>query len=154
MPLQHDTRPLDGRRGVITAVIDGSVVELAEIKNITATVTKRKTEYYVLGDPATRNKSAGWTGTGSATYHYVTSRWTKMLIDYAKTGVDVYFSMVITNDDPGSSAGRQSIKLGQCNINGGSVAIVDIGSDLLENSFEFTFAEVDNLELFNELFAA
>lgn len=152
MPLQHDTRPLDGRRGVITATIDGNVVELAEIKNITANVAKRKTEYNVLGDPATRNKSAGWTGTGSATYHYVTSRWTKMLIDYAKTGVDVYFSMVITNDDPGSSAGRQSVKLGQCNIDGGDVARIDIDTDLLENSFDFTFAEVDSLETFNDLF--
>ena len=152
MPLLHDTRPVDGRRGVITAVIDGNVVELAEIKNITANIAKVKSEYRVLGDPATRNKSAGWVGTGSATYHYVTSRYTKMLIDYAKTGVDTYFSMVITNDDPGSSAGRQSIKLGQVNIDGGDIAHLDVDADNLEGSFDYTFSEVDNLELFNELF--
>ena len=75
-----------------------------------------------------------------------------MLIDYAKTGKDVYFSMVITNDDPGSSAGRQSVKLGQCNVDGGDIAKLDIESDLLDNSFDFTFAEVDSLEMFNDLF--
>lgn len=152
MPLLHDSRPVNGKRGIVMATIGGNVVELAEIKNITATLTKRKTEYNVLGDPATRNKSAGWTGTGSATYHYVTSRYTKMLIDYAKTGQDNYFSMVITNDDPGSTAGRQSIKLGQVNIDGGDIAHLDIDADLLESAFNFTFSEVDSLDLFNELF--
>lgn len=152
MPLYHDTKPIDGKRGIITATINGVVEELAEIKNINANIAKRKTEYNVLGDPATRNKSAGWTGTGSATYHYVSSRWSKMLIDYANTGNDVYFTMIITNDDPGSSAGVQTVKLGQCNIDGGDVAIIDVDTDLLENSFDFTFSEVDSLSAFNDLF--
>lgn len=153
MPLLHDTRPANGKRGIIMATINGNVEELAEIKSVTANIAKRKSAYNVLGDPAERSKSAGWVGTGSATYHYVTSRYTKMLIDYAKTGVDVYFTMVITNDDPGSSAGRQSIKLGQVNIDGGDIARLDVGADFLEGSFNYTFSEVDNLELFNELFA-
>lgn len=150
--LQHDTRPVDGRRGVITAVIDGNVVELAEVKSLTATLDKNKTSYRVLGDPADRHKSAGWSGTGDFTYHYVTSRWTKMLIDYARTGKDVYFTMVVTNDDPGSSAGRNSTSLTQCNIDSGDVAMMDIDSDGLEGSVGFTFSGVDNPETFNELF--
>ena len=152
MPLLHDARPLDGRAGIVIATINGLVTELAEVKNITATIEKRKSEYNVLGDSATRSKSAGWTGTGSATFHYLTSRWTKMLIDYAKTGRDLYFDMVITNSDPGSSAGTQRIKLGQCNIDGGDIAVIDVDSEFLESSFDFTFSEVDDLELFNELF--
>lgn len=154
MPLQHDTRPTDGRRGTIIATIGGVVEELAEVKNLTATITKNKTAYRVLGDPADRHKSAGWAGAGNATYHWVTSRWQKMLIEYAKTGVDVYFSMVVTNDDPGSSAGRNSVKLGQCNIDSGDIAKIDIDTDMLEGSFDFTFSEVDSLEAFNDLFAA
>ena len=75
-----------------------------------------------------------------------------MLIDYAKTGRDLYFDMVITNSDPGSSAGTQRIKLGQCNIDGGDIAVIDVDSEFLESSFDFTFSEVDDLELFNELF--
>lgn len=153
MPLQHDTRPTDGRRGTIIATIGGVVEELAEVKNLKAKITKNKTSYRVLGDPADRHKSAGWAGSGNATYHWVTSRWQKMLIDYAKTGIDVYFSMVVTNDDPGSSAGRNSVKLGQCNIDSGDIALIDIGTDMLEGSFDFTFSEVDSLEAFNALFA-
>jgi len=152
MPLQHDTRPVDGRRGIIIATIGGNVVELAEIKNLTATIDKNKSSYRVLGDPGERHKSAGWSGTGSATYHWVTSRWQKMLIDYAKTGEDVYFTIVVTNDDPGSSAGRNSVKLGQCNIDSGDIVMIDIDTDLLEGSFDYTFSEVDSLEAFNEIF--
>jgi len=152
MPLQHDTRPVEGRRGIITATIGTNIEELAEVKNLTATFTKNKSSYRVLGDPADRHKSAGWTGAGSFTYHWVTSRWQKMLIDYAKTGVDIYFTMVVTNDDPGSSAGRNSVKLGQCNIDGGDIALIDIDTDMLESSCDFTFSEVDSLEAFNELF--
>jgi len=154
MSLLHDTRPVEGRRGVITAVIAGNVEELAEIKNITANIAKNKSSYRVMGDPADRHKSAGWAGTGSFTYHWVTSRWQKMLIDYAKTGIDVYFTMVITNDDPGSSAGRNSVKLGQCNIDGGDIAMLDIDTDMLEGSCDYTFSEVDNMEAFNALFPA
>jgi len=151
MPLQHDTRPISGKRGIITATIDGNVVELAEVKNINANIAFNKTEYNVLGDPATRHKPAGWTGTGSATYHYVTSRWTKMIIDAAKTGKHVFFTMIITNDDPGSSSGTQTIKLGQCNIDGGDIAAIDVDTELLESSFDYTFSEVDGLEYFNEI---
>jgi len=152
MPLAHDTRPVEGRRGTIIATIGGNVEELAELKNITANLDKNKQSYRVMGDPSDRHKAAGWAGTGSATYHYVTSRWKKMLIDYAKTGVDVYFTMVITSDDPGSSAGVDSVSLGQCNIDGGEVAIMDIDADLLEASFDFTFSEIDSLSAFNALF--
>ena len=34
-----------------------------------------------------------------------------MIADYKKTGVDLYFDMVIENEDPQSSAGKQSILL-------------------------------------------
>lgn len=150
--LQHETRPVDGRRGIITAIIDGSVVELAEVKALTATIDKNKSSYRVLGDPADRHKSAGWSGSGNFTYHYVTSRWQKMLINYAKTGIDVYYTMVVTNDDPGSSAGRNSVKLEQCNIDSGDIAMIDIESEGLEGSANFTFSGVDDIEAFNELF--
>jgi len=104
-----------------------------------------------LGDRAARHKYSGWTGTGSATYHWVSPRWIKMIIEAAKTGKIPYFTMNVKNDDPGSSAGRQTIKLGQVSIDGGDIAKIDIETDLLEGSFNFTFSEVDGLDYFNEV---
>ena len=151
MPLQHDAIPISGREGEVTAVIDGNVVTLLEIKTINASIAFNKSEYHVLGDRATRHKYAGWTGTGSATYHWVSPRWTKMIIDGAKTGKFPYFTMNIKNDDPASSVGRQTIKLGQVSIDGGEITKVDTETDMLEGSFDFTFSEADGLEYFNEV---
>lgn len=45
----------------------------------------------------------------SGTAHYNQSVLRQALLDYKNTGEDVYFEMQITNDDPTSDAGRQTI---------------------------------------------
>lgn len=151
MALAFDAVPVHGREGTVTAVINGNVVTLAEIKTLTGTIDFNKSEYNVLGDRATRHKYAGWTGTGSCTYHWLSPRFVRMIIKGTKTGVMPYFTINATNDDPGSSAGTQTIKLGQVSIDGGNVIQLDVDSEALEGSFGFTFSEIDGLEYFNEI---
>lgn len=141
---------ISGKEGSVWGTIDGKVRELAEIKSLTATINKTKKEFKALGKRGTQSKATGWTGTGSINFYYVTSDWAKMLIDYAKTGKDVYFDLVVKNEDPSSSIGMQKIKLGQCNIDGADIAKIDVEADFLENSFNFTFSDVDLLEKFTE----
>jgi len=149
MALAFDAVPVHGREGTVTAVISGNVVTLGEIKTLTGSIEFNKSEYNVLGDRATRHKYAGWTGTGSCTYHWLSPVFTAMIIRGAKTGVMPFFTITATNDDPASSAGRQTIKLGQVSINGGDIVQLDVDSESLEGSFDFTFSEVDGLEYFN-----
>ena len=75
------------------------------------TIGKTKTEVPILGKTGKGNKATGWKGTGSLTAHYNTSIFRKMMLDYKNTGEDVYFEMQITNEDPTSGAGRQTIIL-------------------------------------------
>jgi len=150
MALAFDAVPVHGREGIVTAVIDGNVVTLGEIKTLTATIEFNKSEYNVLGDRATRHKYAGWTGTGSLTYHWLSPILVRMMIRGAKTGVMPFFTITATNDDPASSAGRQAIKLGQVSINGGEIIQLDVDNEALEGSVDFTFSQVDGLEFFNE----
>ena len=86
---------ISGIEGTVWATIDGQVVECAEIRNLTPTMDKNKTEVKTLGQRGTQHKATGWSGSGSFTFYYVTTRWTKMLIDYAKTGKDLYFDIVV-----------------------------------------------------------
>ena len=151
MPLAHDSIPVTGNAGTVTATIGGTVYELAEIKNVTATITFNKTAYKVMGSQAERHKAAGWTGAGDVSYHWVSPRFQRMIIEAAKTGVQPYFSMTITNDDAGSSAGTQSIWLGQVNIDGGDIAKLELDADMLEGSYNFTFSEVDGLSYFDDI---
>ncbi|MGL5514151.1 MAG: phage tail tube protein [Sporomusa sp.] len=150
MPLAFDNIPIHGKEGSVTAVINGSVVELAEVKTLTANIEFNKESYNALGVRATLHKSAGWTGTGSITYHWVSRRFVKMAIDAANSGKMPYFTINVTNDDPGSSAGRQTIKLGQVSIDGADIAQIDVDNTMLEGSFDFTFSEISGLEYFNE----
>lgn len=141
---------ISGKEASIWATIGGEVVELAEVKSFTANIAKTKKEFKALGKRGTQSKATGWTGTGTLNFYYVSSRWAKMLIDYAKTGVDTYFNLTAKNEDPSSSIGAQKITLGQCNLDGGDIAKIDVEADFLDHSFNFTFSDVDIPEQFKQ----
>ena len=139
---------LSGQSGKATATINGSVEEMFYLKDIEATLEKNKTEVKTLGKRGVQNKAAGWTGTGSMTLYYVTSLFRKQAIDYVKTGRDTNFTITIVNDDPGSSVGKQTIVLYNCNIDSVILAKLDVESDVLDESIDFTFDDVDILDAF------
>ena len=119
--------------------------------NLEATMEKNKTEVPILGKTSKGNKSTGCTYTGSATFHYNTSIFRKMLYEYKKTGKDVYFDIQVTNEDPTSSVGRQTIILKDCNIDGGLLAKFDADEEYLEDEFDFTFEDWEIPEEFTML---
>lgn len=142
---------VNGAEGTCTAVINKEVVEIMELMNITATIDKNKSDFRALGSRATQHKTTSWSGTGSATVRYVSSRWAKLVVDYVKTGKDTYFDIVVTNQDPGSATGRQVIRLSKCNLDGTDIAKLDIDAEFLDQEINFTFSDVDILTEFNKL---
>lgn len=119
--------------------------------NLEAKFEKNKVEVPILGRTAKGNKAAGWKGTGSATFHYNTSVFRQMMLDYANTGEDVYFDIQITNEDPTSDAGRQTIVLYDCNIDGGVLAKFDADGGYLDEDMDFTFESFKMPESFSGL---
>ena len=142
---------ISGKEGSLLATINGSVYEVAECKNIKAEMTKKKAEFRALGYRGTQHKATGWSGSGSMDIYYASSRWAKMVIDYCKTGKDVYFSLLVTNEDPTSSIGKQRVKLMDCNLDSAVIAQLDVDADFLESSANFTFSDVDLLDQFASL---
>lgn len=139
---------ISGKEGMIWATIDGKVKELAEVRSFTATFDKTKTEFRSLGQRGTQYKATGWNGTGTLDLYYVSSDFVKMLVDYAKTGKDVYFNLTVKNEDPNSAVGAQKATLGMVNIDGGDILKLDVDADFLNTSFNFTYSEIDILEKF------
>lgn len=119
--------------------------------NLEATFEKTKTEVPILGKTGKGNKATGWKGTGSATFHYNTSIFRQMMLDYKETGEDTYFEMQITNEDPTSAVGRQTIILKDCNIDGGILAKFDADADYLDEGMDFTFEDFSMPESFSDL---
>ncbi len=119
--------------------------------SLEATFEKTKTEVPILGKTGKGNKSTGWKGSGSATFHYNTSIFRQMMLDYKNSGQDTYFDIQITNEDPTSEAGRQTIVLIDCNIDGGTLAKFDADSEYLDEDMDFTFEDFTMPESFANL---
>lgn len=119
--------------------------------SVEAKFEKTKTEVPILGKTGKGNKATGWKGTGSATFHYNTSIFRQMMLDYKETGEDVYFEMQISNEDPTSGAGRQTIILMDCNIDGGIIAKFDADGEYLDEDMDFTFEDFKMPETFKDL---
>lgn len=124
---------------------------LMQAINVEAKFEKTKTEVPILGKTGKGNKATGWKGTGSCTLHYNTSVFRQMMLDYKNTGQDTYFEMQITNEDPTSSVGKQTIVLMDCNIDGGILAKFDADAEYLDEDIDFTFEDFTMPESFKEL---
>ena len=119
--------------------------------NFEAKLEKTKAEVPILGRTGTGNKSVGWKGTGSATMHYNQSVIRQMMVDFKDTGEDVYFDIQVTNDDPASDAGRQTLIFLDCNIDGGILAKFDADGEYLDEEVDFTFEDFKIPEKFAAL---
>lgn len=131
--------------------IDGDRYNFMQAINLEASVEKTKTEVPILGKTGKGNKATGWKGTGSATFHYNTSIFRELLHFYKKTGRDLYFDIQITNEDPTSSVGRQTVILKDCNMNGGILAKFDADAEYLDEDMDFTFEDFEIPETFSNL---
>lgn len=119
--------------------------------NFEAKFEKTKSEIPILGKTGKGNKSTGWKGTGSATFHYNTSVFRQTLAQYKDTGEDVYFEIQVSNEDPTSAAGRQTMIFIDCNIDGGILAKFDADSEYLDEDMDFTFEDFKMPEAFKDL---
>ena len=131
--------------------IEGNRYNFMQAIDLEATFEKQKTEVPILGKTGRGNKSTGWKGTGTATFHYNTSIFRELLYRYKNTGEDIYFDIQVTNEDPTSSVGRQTVILKDCNIDGGILAKFDADADYLDETLDFTFEDFEIPEKFNML---
>ncbi|MDE6615321.1 MAG: phage tail tube protein, partial [Lachnospiraceae bacterium] len=74
-------------------VINGRRYNFMQAINLEAKMEKKKAKVPILGKTGKGNKSTGWEGTGSATFHYNTSIFRQLLLKYKDTGEDVYFDI-------------------------------------------------------------
>jgi hypothetical protein len=142
---------ISGKEGRAYAKINGNNEELFFAKAIEANIEKSKSEVKSIGKRMTGHKVTGLNGTGSMTLYYLTPLFRNLLVEYKKTGVDLYFDLVVENDDPASSAGKQTVLLIGCNLDSTVLAKLDGDSDdPLEEDADFTFEDFDILTPFTK----
>ena len=142
---------ISGKEGRAYAKINGNNEELFMAKTIEANVEKNKSEIKAIGKRMTGHKTTGANGSGSMTLYYMTPLFRAMIKQWKETGVDVYFDMVVENDDQESSAGKQSTLLIGCNLDSVVLAKLDGDSDdALDEDVDFTFEDFDILTPFTK----
>lgn len=140
---------VNGREGTVYATIKGKVYNLLEIKTLEAKVEKQKSDIPVLGFRGIQTKAKGYKGSGNIEAYYVSSLPRQTLIDYMNTGVDTYFTIVVTNEDKTTSLGAQRVQLNNVNIDSAVIAKVDVDADNLTESYDFTFDSAEILQAFD-----
>ena len=131
--------------------IGGNRYNFMQLINFEAKVEKEKAEVPILGRVMKGNKPVGLSGTFSGTAHYNQSIFRQALLQYKETGMDPYFEIQVTNDDPQSSAGRQTMVLLDCNTDGGILTKFDADGEYLDEDLEGTFEDFKMPEAFKLL---
>lgn len=139
-----------GSEAVAYIDMNGTIEEFFYAKSIEATAEINKSEVKVMGKRGVQNKATGWTGSGSMTIYYITTIFRNMVLKYAKEGVLPSFKLVITNEDKGTTIGKQTVVLYDCVIDSVNLAKFDVESDALDEDLDFTFSDFDILDSFGQ----
>lgn len=131
--------------------LEGIRYNFMQAINLEATMEKSKTEVPILGKTGKGNKSVSWKGSGSATFHFNSSIFRKLMKKYKDTGSDFYFDIQITNSDPTSAVGSQTIILKDCNLDSIILAKFDADGEYLDEDMDFTFEDWEMPQEFTEL---
>lgn len=119
--------------------IDGNRYNFMSAINVEVNFEKNKTEIPILGRMNRGHKGVGSSITGSGEFHKNTSIWNDIAYKFQESGEDLYFDMQITNYDPTTEIGRQTIILYGCNFDSVTLAAFDADSDdVLTESLDFT----------------
>ncbi|SEL04348.1 phage tail tube protein [Paenibacillus sp. OK003] len=140
---------ISGQEGRAYATINGQTEEMFYVKTLEATVEKQKAEVKTLGRRGVQHKATGWSGSGSMTIFYTTSRFRELMLQYMQNGVDTYFDIEVTNEDPSSTIGKQTVTLKGVNLDSVIIASLDTEAEALEEEVSFTFEDVDMPVSFN-----
>lgn len=141
---------LNGKQGKAFITKDGKNIELFSVKKAQADAEFSEDDLKVVGTSIVQKKTTGVSYTGSMTIYYGTPHFVRMLEEYQKTGKMPYFTLQLTNDDPGTSVGRQTVALYNVKLQKVPIAMLDADANWLEMEVSFSFTNFEILEYFKD----
>ena len=141
---------LNGKSGSAVMTVDGENHELFQMKKFQSDAEFQESDFKVVGTTLVQKKTTGVTLTGTMTIYYGSPYFIKLLQDYLKTGKLPYFTLQITNDDPGTTVGKQIVALYNCKLSEVPVAMLDADTDWLEEEVSFSYTGLEVLNYFND----
>lgn len=147
--LARDT--VNGAEGKIFVTIGGRNIEIASMRNIQTDAEIQSSDMRVIGTRMVQTKVNGVKGSGSGNIYYGSDIFRDMLLEYMNTGKMQEFDIQITNDDPSTSIGRQSMAFYGCVLTGTiPMAILNDEEAMLNYDFNFAYTRASKIEAFSE----
>ena len=151
MPRMIATDSVSGNKATCFITIDGRRLNFMNMTEFESKWEVTIVEVPILGKPGPGHKTVGGKGTWSGTAHFNQSHLRAVMDTYQKTGVLPYFEIHVTNEDPASRAGRQTIIHHDCLLDGVTLAKFEVGQNTLNEELSGTFESWDIPEKFREL---
>ena len=147
--LAKDT--VNGAEGTIVITTGGRNIQVASMKNIKTTANIQSQDMRVIGTRKVQQKPNGATQTGTGNIYYGSDLFRDMVLEYINTGVMPEFDIQITNSDPATSIGTQSMAYYGCVLTGEiPLSILNDEESMLNFDFNFSFTRVAKLNSFTE----
>lgn len=141
---------LNGKEGRAVCTVNGKQMELFGLKNLKIDYSLDSSDFKIVGTRLVQKKTTGIQLTGSMTIVYGTPTFKQMIKDYMVTGAIPYFTLQVTNNDPATTVGEQTIALYNCRLNSGNIAQLDADADFLTEDVSFDFTQFEILKSFHD----
>lgn len=146
--LERDT--LNGAAGKAVITRDGQVQELFGAKNVKTQAETAVSDMKVIGTKKAQQKPGAVKLTGTMTVYYGTPLFLDMVAQYIRTGVMPYFNLQVTNDDPTTTVGAQTVAYYNCKLTGTiPLSVLDADADMLTMDVGFTYEDFEPLSSFH-----
>lgn len=117
--------------------VEGKRYLMAMAKNFEAKASKNTAEVKALGNRIIGHKGKNMALPFSMTIYKVTEIFDEMIEKYKNTGIDTYFDIQVTAEDPASSIGRSTKVYTDCILDGDLIlSAFDADGEFIEQTVE------------------
>ena len=147
--LAKDT--VNGAEGSIVVTRNGRNYVIAGMRNIRPVGNIQSEKMSVVGTRNIQDKPGGVELAGTGNIYYGFDMFRDMVLNYINTGVLEEFDIQITNNDPATSIGSQTIAYYGCHLTGEiPLSILNSEETMMNYDFNFAYTSVQKLQSFNE----
>lgn len=117
----------------------------AQVEKLDTDMEYEKVSFTPMGKSKKIDKLTGEKGTGSGTFIFNTAMFLMMYKYHKETGQDLYFDLIVTNDDDafsGNGENGQTVTHKNCLLDKLPIARIDTNSAILKANLSFTYEDV------------
>lgn len=139
---------ISGKEGSIFMTVDGRNINLIQTRQVEASLKLTKKEFAVLNKRIDQNKITGSKGEGKMNLYRMSSDFVKIAKQYLDSGQFPDVTLKVTNDDPQSFVGRNTVLLKGVVFDTIPLTSLDVDKEGLDEDVDFTFDDFDILDEF------